>query len=72
MDVIIQSLGFTASESLNAFITEKLNNLKSDDIVRANVTLFKGPASSPETDCCEIRLQVPGNDQPPGAATPHT
>lgn len=62
MDVIIQSLGFTASETLNNFITEKLNNLKSDDIIRANVTLFKGPASSPESDYCEIRLEVPGND----------
>ncbi|MEO6584157.1 MAG: HPF/RaiA family ribosome-associated protein [Ferruginibacter sp.] len=62
MDIIIQSLGFTAGESLEGFIKEKLNNLKSDDIVRANVTLYKGPANSAEGDYCEIRLEVPGND----------
>lgn len=62
MDIIIQSLGFTAGNSLESFIREKINTLKSDDIVRANVTLFKGPASGPENDYCEIRLEVPGND----------
>lgn len=62
MDIIIQSLGFNAGESLESFIREKVNTLKSEVIVRANVTLFKGPASNPESDYCEIRLEVPGND----------
>jgi putative sigma-54 modulation protein len=62
MDIIIQSLGFNAGESLESFIREKVNTLKSDTIVRANVTLFQGPASNPENDYCEIRLEVPGND----------
>jgi putative sigma-54 modulation protein len=62
MDIIIQSLGFTAGETLENFIEEKIRGIKSDDIVRANVTLFKGPASTPENDYCEIRLEVPGND----------
>ena len=62
MDIIIQSLGFKAGESLENFIREKLNNLKHDNIVRANVTLYKGPASAVESDYCEIRLEVPGND----------
>lgn len=62
MDIIIQSLGFTAGESLEVFIKEKLQSLKSDGIVRANVVLFKGPAGIPENDYCEIRLEVPGND----------
>ena len=62
MDIIIQSLGFTAGNSLEGFIQDKLQSLKSDDIVRANVVLFKGPASNPENDYCEIRLEVPGND----------
>jgi len=39
-----------------------MNTLKSDNIVRANVTLYKGPAGNPESDYCEIRLEVPGND----------
>jgi len=62
MDIIIQSLGFSAGESLEGFIREKINGLKSDNIVRANVTLYLGPASSPENNYCEIRLEVPGND----------
>ncbi len=62
MDIIIQSLGFNAGESLETFIKEKVSTLKSDTIIRANVTLFKGPAGNPETDYCEIRLEVPGND----------
>ena len=62
MDIIIQSLGFKAGEALENFIREKINSLKSDEIVRANVTLFKGPAGNPENDYCEVRLEVPGND----------
>ena len=62
MDIIIQSLGFNAGESLERFIKEKVTALKSDTIVRANVTLFLGPSSSPENNYCEIRLEVPGND----------
>ncbi len=62
MDIIIQSLGFKASDALENFIREKLGGLKNDDIVRANVTLYKGAAGDPESDHCEIRLEVPGND----------
>ena len=62
MDIIIQSLGFTAKQSLEDFVREKINGLKSDNIVRANVTLYKGAASDPEGDYCEVRLEVPGND----------
>jgi len=62
MDIIIQSLGFTIGEELNSFIQDKVSHLKGDKIVRANVTLFKGPASNPASDYCEIRLEVPGND----------
>ena len=62
MDIIIQSLGFTIGKELDSFIMEKVANLKGDKIVRANVTLYKGPASNPEADYCEIRLEVPGND----------
>jgi putative sigma-54 modulation protein len=62
MDIIIQSLGFRAGENLENFIREKLSALKSDDIVRANVVLHKGPASDPDSDYCEIRLEVPGRD----------
>jgi putative sigma-54 modulation protein len=62
MDIIIQSLGFKAGDTLEQFINEKINGLKADNIVRANVTLFKGQDSTPENNYCEIRLEVPGND----------
>ena len=62
MDIIIQSLGFNAGESLESFIHEKLNTINSDKIVRANVTLYLGPDSNPDNNYCEIRLEVPGND----------
>ena len=64
MDIIIQSLGFKASEHLESFIHEKLNKviLESDNVIRANVTLSKGAESNPENNVCEIRLEVPGND----------
>ena len=62
MDVIIQSLGFTAGETLESFTHEKLLALKSDEIIRANVTFFLGPDSNPENNYCEIRLEIPGND----------
>lgn len=62
MDIIIQHLGFTTSETLDAFIREKVNTLKSDKIVRANVTLYLASESNPENQVCEIRLEVPGND----------
>lgn len=63
MDIIIQSLGFTAGEQLESFIREKLGKLSpSDHIIRANVTLFLGPDRSTPSDYCEIRLEIPGND----------
>jgi putative sigma-54 modulation protein len=71
MDIIIQSLGFKAGESLENFISEKLNSLKQDNIVRANVTLYKGPDNNPDGDYCEIRLEVPGNDPFVKKNSPH-
>ena len=62
MSVIIQSLGFTASNDLQNFIRDKISVLKSDKIVSSNVTLFKGPETEPENNYCEIKLEIPGND----------
>lgn len=62
MNIIIQSLGFKAGDALEALITEKINNLKSDRISGATVTLYKGPDSEPNDNYCEIRLEMPGND----------
>jgi putative sigma-54 modulation protein len=62
MDIIIQHLGFHTSETLDNFIREKVNALKSDVIVRANVALYLASAGNPENQFCEIRLEIPGND----------
>jgi putative sigma-54 modulation protein len=64
MDVIIQSLGFKAGESLEGFVREKLSKIDhiAQNIVRADVTLFLGPDSDKDNNHCEIRLEVPGND----------
>ncbi|HKH60744.1 MAG TPA: HPF/RaiA family ribosome-associated protein [Flavitalea sp.] len=63
MDIIIQSLGFTAGEGLETFVHEKLEKFnKESTIVRANVILFIGSDGNPNKYCCEIRLEVPGND----------
>ena len=63
MDIIIQSLGFKASDELERMIHEKLNKITGlDNIVRANVTLYIGSDGNPENNYCEIRLEVPGND----------
>lgn len=62
MDTIIQSLGFKAGEALESFIREKLDTVKSDRIIRANVTLYLGSDGNPENKISEIKLEVPGND----------
>jgi putative sigma-54 modulation protein len=63
MDIIIQSLGFKASDSLESYVREKLEKITPNDhIVRANVILFQGPQRNTPNDYCEIRLEVPGND----------
>ncbi len=63
MDIIIQSLGFTAGETLENFIHEKLGKFdKEANIIRANVVLFIGSDANPDKYYCEIRLEVPGKD----------
>lgn len=64
MNLIIQSLGFTAGESLEGYVHEKMSKLDSmaQDAIRAEIMLFMGPESDPNRYHCEIRLEVPGND----------
>ena len=63
MDIIIQSLGFTAGDGIENFVREKLNKFdKEANIIRADVTLFIGSDSKPEKYYCEIRLEVAGKD----------
>ncbi len=62
MDIIIESPGFKASSELESYVRETLAKLKSDKIIRADVTLYKGSDGDPANCFCEIRLEVPGND----------
>jgi len=64
MQVIIQSSGFKISDSLTAFINEKVGKLAnySQKIIRADVTLTIGAEGELQNNYCEIRLEVPGND----------
>ena len=62
MDIIIESPGFKASNELESYVRETLSKLKSDKIIRADVTLYIGSEGNPANKFCEIRLEVPGND----------
>ena len=46
MKVIVQSLGFKASSSLDSFIHEKLKSIKYEKLIGANVVLHKGGENS--------------------------
>lgn len=64
MDVIIQSLGFTAKPQLESFIREKAEKLNqvSDQIIRVDVTLYEAPNGEAGGTVCEARVEIPGND----------
>lgn len=64
MNITIQSLHFTAKDSLNAHVTEKVNSLEHyyDKFESATVTLKMEKSDLDGDKLCEIRLAVPGND----------
>ena len=64
MDIIIQSLGFKAGPELEGYVKEKLEKIThmTDNVVRADVTLYIGAESDNENKFCEIRLEIPGYD----------
>ena len=64
MDIILQSIGFKASDALEQFVHQKLGKIdhQSHNIIRADVTLTKGPEAELRNNYCEIRLEIPGYD----------
>lgn len=63
MDIIFEYHSVTASESLEAFATEKLNKLgeKYQMVIRADVFFKTENTTSDETGMiCNIRLSLPG------------
>jgi ribosome-associated translation inhibitor RaiA len=64
MNIHLQTLHFKASAELEALVREKVKKLfdQQNDILRADVSLHEGEKSPAGSQCCEIRLLVPGND----------
>jgi ribosomal subunit interface protein len=64
MNIIIKSVDFKTSVTLENFIREKVSKLHNycDSIIRANVVLRKQEKGNTENKSCEIKLMVPGYD----------
>jgi ribosomal subunit interface protein len=64
MKTNIQSIGFTASEELTAFVKEKTAkiSLHFENIITSEVCLKTDKSSTNENKVCDIRLVIPGND----------
>ena len=64
MKTNIQSIGFTASEELTAFVKEKTAKLSLhfENILTSEVCLSTDKSSTKENKVCDIRLVIPGND----------
>ncbi len=64
MKTNIQSIGFTASEALTAFVNEKTAKLSLylENIISSEVALSTDKSSTNENKVCNIRLVIPGND----------
>ena len=64
MKTNIQSVGFTASEDLIAFVNEKTAKLSLhfENIITSEVCLSTDKSSTNENKVCDIRLVIAGND----------
>lgn len=64
MKINIQSVGFSANESLLEYVEGKIGKLDTfyDQIVAANVFLKLDNNNSKENKIVEVRLEVPGDD----------
>lgn len=64
MKVYMQAIGFSAGESLESYLNEKLGKLDMfyDQIVAANVFLKLDNNNSKDNKIVEIKLEVPGED----------
>ncbi len=64
MKINMQAIGFSAGESLEKYLTEKLEKLDHfyDQIIAANVFLKEENGSEKDNKIVEILLEVPGDD----------
>ena len=71
MEINIQSVHFTASQQLEAFIQKKVSKLEQffDGILSANVSLKVVKPEAAQNKEAQIRLIVPGTDMFAGKTT---
>jgi putative sigma-54 modulation protein len=64
MKTNIQSIGFTASEELTAFVKEKTAKLSLylENVITSEVCLSLDKSKTNENKVCDIRLVIAGND----------
>lgn len=64
MKVYMQAIGFSAGESLEQYLNEKLEKLDTfyDQIIAANVFFKLDNNNNKEDKIVEIKLEVPGDD----------
>jgi ribosomal subunit interface protein len=64
MKINLQCLHFRASDHLKNFVEEKVGKLEhlDESIMGAEVILFAEEGQSVNNKFCEIRLQIPGDD----------
>lgn len=64
MNIVIQSLDFTAKKQLQEFIKKRMESFsgRNPDVIGADVKLKLDKSSTNDNKICEVRLQIPGND----------
>jgi putative sigma-54 modulation protein len=64
MNITIQSLHFTANQTLTDFVNEKMGKLEhvNNQITRGDVCLKLDKSDTDENKICEISLKTPGKD----------
>ena len=64
MKINMQAIGFSAGESLEEYLTEKLEKLDTfyDQIIGAQVTFKLDNNNSKDDKIVDIKLEVPGED----------
>jgi putative sigma-54 modulation protein len=64
MNIVTSSIGFTASDNLNAFISKKIAKLyrHSNDIIKTEVILEKGAENNPFNEWCKITISMWGEN----------
>lgn len=65
MKINVQTIDFKASKSLEKFVNSKISKLskKYADIIRADVSLKRGPANIPGNKFCSLYISHSGENQ---------